>query len=52
MNKLVQVALSKPYTFVVLAILIVVFGALDGGQAADRRVSKYPDARQFRRLAL
>jgi multidrug efflux pump subunit AcrB len=28
MNKLVQVALKKPYTFVVLAILIVVFGAM------------------------
>ncbi|NGZ95094.1 MAG: RND transporter [Nitrospira sp. WS110] len=28
MNKLVQVALKKPYTFVVLAILILVFGAL------------------------
>ncbi len=28
MNKLVQIALSKPYTFVVLAVLIVVFGAL------------------------
>jgi len=28
MNKLVQIALKKPYTFVVLAILIVVFGAL------------------------
>jgi len=28
MNKLVQVALTKPYTFVVLAILILVFGAL------------------------
>jgi len=28
MNKLVQVALSKPYTFVVLAVLIVLFGAL------------------------
>ncbi|MGE0643758.1 MAG: efflux RND transporter permease subunit [Nitrospira sp.] len=28
MNKLVQVALNKPYTFVVLAILILVFGAL------------------------
>ena len=28
MNKLVQVALKKPYTFVVLSILILVFGAL------------------------
>lgn len=28
MNKLVQIALKKPYTFVVLAILILVFGAL------------------------
>lgn len=28
MNKLVQVALSKPYTFVVLAVLIVLFGGL------------------------
>lgn len=28
MNKLVQVALKKPYTFVVLAILIVVFGVM------------------------
>jgi len=28
MNKLVRIALSKPYTFVVLAVLIVVFGAL------------------------
>ncbi|MBX3306426.1 MAG: efflux RND transporter permease subunit [Nitrospira sp.] len=28
MNKLVQIALKKPYTFVVLAILIVVFGVM------------------------
>ncbi len=28
MNKLVQIALQKPYTFVVLSVLIVVFGAL------------------------
>ena len=28
MNKLVQIALRKPYTFVVLAILIVVFGVM------------------------
>ncbi|MGC4096294.1 MAG: efflux RND transporter permease subunit [Nitrospira sp.] len=28
MNKLVQIALSKPYTFVVLAVLIVLFGGL------------------------
>ncbi len=28
MNKLVQVALKKPYTFVVLAILILVFGTM------------------------
>ena len=28
MNKLVQIALKKPYTFVVLSILILVFGAL------------------------
>jgi len=28
MNKLVQIALKKPYTFVVLSILIVVFGGL------------------------
>ena len=28
MNKLVQIALRKPYTFVVLSILIVVFGAM------------------------
>ena len=28
MNKLVEVALKRPYTFVVLAILIVVFGAM------------------------
>jgi multidrug efflux pump subunit AcrB len=28
MNNLVQIALKKPYTFVVLAILILVFGAL------------------------
>ena len=28
MNQLVLVALRKPYTFVVLAILILIFGAL------------------------
>ena len=28
MNKLVEIALKKPYTFVVLSILILVFGAL------------------------
>ncbi len=28
MNKLVQIALAKPYTFVVLAILILVFGTM------------------------
>ncbi|MBX3330699.1 MAG: efflux RND transporter permease subunit [Nitrospira sp.] len=33
MNKLVQVALTKPYTFVVLAILILVFGALTVAEA-------------------
>src|SRR4026209_1633054 len=33
MNKLVQVALKKPYTFVVLAILILVFGAMAAEEA-------------------
>jgi len=33
MNKLVLVALRKPYTFVVLAILILVFGALAANEA-------------------
>ena len=33
MNKLVLVALRKPYTFVVLAILILVFGALAAEEA-------------------
>src|ERR1051326_6995126 len=33
MNKLVLVALKKPYTFVVLAILILVFGALAAEEA-------------------
>jgi multidrug efflux pump subunit AcrB len=28
MNKLVHIALRRPYTFVVLAILIVAFGAM------------------------
>ena len=28
MNKLVEIAIKKPYTFVVLSILILVFGAL------------------------
>ena len=33
MNKLVLVALKKPYTFVVLAILIVLFGAMAAFEA-------------------
>ncbi len=33
MNKLVQVALKKPYTFVVLAILIVLFGVMAVSEA-------------------
>ena len=33
MNKLVEVALKRPYTFVVLAILILVFGAMAAEEA-------------------
>ena len=33
MNKLVQVALKKPYTFVVLAIMILLFGAMAAFEA-------------------
>ncbi len=33
MNQLVKIALGKPYTFVVLAILIVVFGVMAVGEA-------------------
>ncbi len=47
MNKLVLVALRKPYTFVVLAILILVFGAMAvvrKHRLTSFRLFKFPSA--------
>ena len=52
MVAIVRLALRRPYTFVVMAILILIFGVAGGDDDADRHLSRYPDSGHRRGLDL
>ena len=52
MLAIVRIALSKPYTFVVMAMLIVIFGVSAAIKTLNRHLPEYRHSRGRRRLDL
>ena len=52
MLAIVRIALSRPYTFVVMAMLIVIFGVDGGDQDSDRHLPQYRHSGRRRRMDL
>ena len=49
---IVRVALQRPYTFIVMALLILIVGRAGGGEHADRHLPQHPHSGDRRRLAV